>query len=463
MSTFYPEPEIGVKENRVAGIPLVPRSRRARIASRCQTRERCAMQPTWPYLTFDVPPIPGAIKRRAEDFQVEEVAAYDPCGSGDHVYMLVEKTGVTTRQAVLSLGRALGVAPERIGAAGRKDARGIARQMLSVEGVEPSRVRALSLPGIRVLDVARHRSKLRPGSLRGNRFIIRLRETPAARDAGIRDVLECLRRRGVPNFFGPQRFGMRGDTWQVGRLLLAEEFAAAVAWVVGRPGPEDPPPVRRARELAAAGEYRESARTWPSGFADCARLCRAMIATGGEARQAILRLDRSVLRFYVSAYQAWLFNRVLAARLPTFDRVLPGDIAWSHATGLCTRVADLDSERVRAARFEISPTGPIVGFAMSTPRDEAGAIEARSIAEADCSPDDLPRAGPLACVGTRRPLRFPLEQLSLEPATDDAGRYLELRFTLPPGCYATVVLREICKDGLQEGITEPGDVESAPA
>jgi len=411
------------------------------------------MQTTWPHLTSDVSPIPGTIKRRPEDFQVEEVTAYDPCGSGSHVYAWIEKTGVTTRQAVLALGRALGVDPERIGAAGRKDARGIARQMLSLEGVEPSRVRAVSLPGIRVLDVARHRSKLRPGALRGNRFIIRLREAPADRDTEVRGVLERLARRGVPNYFGPQRFGVRGDTWEVGRLLLAREFAAAGGQILGRPGPDDPPLVRHARVLASLGRYRESARAWPSGFADCARLCRALAATRGDARRALLRLDRSVLGFYVSAYQAWLFNHVLAARLPTFDRFLSGDIAYAHASGLCAPVMDPPVERQRADRFEISPTGPIVGFAMSAATEEAGAIEGRILTEAGCSPEALPRSGPLACVGARRPLRFPLEQLRLEPATDDAGRFLELRFSLPPGCYATAVLREMCKGELREGWT----------
>jgi tRNA pseudouridine13 synthase len=185
-----------------------------------------------------------------------------------------------------------------------------------------------------------------------------------------------------------------------------------------------------------------------------------LAATRGDARRALLRLDRSVLGFYVSAFQAWLFNRVLAERLPTVDRFLPGDVAYAHATGLCTHVVDIAAEQARADRRDSSPTGPIVGFAMTTLRDEAGAIEARTLAEAGCAPDDLPRSGPLACVGARRPLRFPLEQLHLESATDDAGRFLELRFFLPPGCYATAVLREICKGALQEG--QPAWESAAP-
>lgn len=411
------------------------------------------MRPTWPYLTSHVVPIPGAIKRRVEDFQVEEITAYDPCGTGHHVYAWVEKTGVTTRQAILALGRALEVPPQRIGAAGYKDARGVARQMLSVEGAEPARVQAASLPGVRVIDVARHRAKLRAGALRGNRFIVRLRETPMDRDPDLRAILDCLSRRGVPNYFGPQRFGMRGDTWAVGRLLLAGDFAAAAARIVGRQDPDDPPLLRRATGLAAAGKYRESARAWPSGFADCARLCRRLAVTGGDARRALLGLDRSVLGLYVAAYQAWLFNCVLAERLPTFDRFLSGDIAYVHASGLCAPALDPRVAQPRADRFEISPTGPIVGYTMAVPQDEAGALEGRILVDAGCSPLGLPRAGPLACVGARRPLRFPLEQLHIERAADDAGRFLELRFTLPPGCYATAVLREVCKGELRDGPT----------
>jgi tRNA pseudouridine13 synthase len=415
------------------------------------------MHPTWPYLTADIPAIAAVMRRRLEDFQVDELPAYEPCGSGDHVYAYIEKTGLTTRRAVVTLAQALAIPVSRIGVAGRKDARGITRQILSIEGVELSRIRALDIPRLRILDAARHRTKLRLGSLQGNRFIIRLRAIPPERLGEVRDVVSVLARRGVPNYFGPQRFGMRGDTWEVGRFLLADDFAAAVALIVSQPAADDPELVRRARELAASGRYRDAANAWPRGFGDSACLCRRLHATGGDARHAIFGLDRSVLAFYVSAYQAWLFNRVLAERLNGLDRLLPGDMAFSHGTGLCARVVDAATEQALATRFEVSPTGPIVGFAMSTPEGEAAVIEQEALADAGCALKDLPRTGPFKCVGGRRPLRFPLQQIDVEPARDESGSYLELRFTLPPGCYATAVLREISKDQLQEGPGDPDD------
>ena len=412
------------------------------------------MPSTLPYLTAEIPAIAASFRRRLEDFQVDELPAYDPCGSGNHVYAWIEKTGITTRQAILDVATALGISPSTVGAAGRKDARGITRQMVSVEGVESARVEALDLPRIRVLDVARHRSKLRPGSLRGNRFTIRLRDVEPGRLGDVRGVLQMLAARGVPNYFGAQRFGMRGDTGEIGRSLLAGDFASAVSRIVGAPEAGDPAPVGRARALAAAGQYGQAAQAWPPGFADCARLCGVLERTRGDAQRAIFSLDRSVLGFYVSAYQAWLFNRVLAERIAGLDGLLPGDIVFAHRTGNCSFLADPAADQARAVRFEISPTGPIVGFAMPTPQDEAGAIELAVLAETGCDVKDLPRVGPLRCVGGRRPFRCPLEDLGIESGADEAGAYLELRFTLPAGSYATAALREICKGGLR---TEPSD------
>jgi tRNA pseudouridine13 synthase len=411
--------------------------------------------PVWPFLTADIAPVPATIKRRDEDFVVEEIPLYDPCGSGDHVYALIEKVGMTTRRAVLEIARAVGVSSTAIGVAGQKDARGITRQVLSIEGVEPSRVEGLDLPHLRVLGVARHRARLRPGALRGNRFRIRLRGVSAAQVGEVQQVLEVLARRGVPNYFGPQRFGMRGDTWEVGRALLVGDFTAAVALIAGRPTPDDSAPVRRARELTAAGRYAEAANAWPSGFADCARLCRLLTRTGGDIPRALFGLDRSVLGFYVSAYQSWLFNLVLAERVADLDQCLSGEIAFWHRTGRFVPVTDVAAAQLQATRFEISPTGPMFGVTMSRPQGEAWATEQRILADAGCALERLPRTGPLRCVGGRRPLRFQPEGLDLDSGEDGAGSYLEIGFTLPPGCYATALLREICKDRLHEGPAEP--------
>lgn len=409
------------------------------------------MESTWPYLTSEIPPVPGAIKRRHEDFQVEEVPAYDPCGTGDHVYLHIEKTGLSTRQAVQDIARALAIPPRTIGVAGQKDAWGVTRQFLSLERVDPDRARGLRIPRIRILAVARHRSKLRPGQLSGNRFIIRLRDAEPVRIGDVRAILDLLARRGVPNYFGPQRFGMRGDTWAIGRALLRGEYHVAAALIVGSPGPRDSGAVLEARQLAAVGEYAKAATRWPPGYPDCVRLCRALARMEGNARRALFTLDRTALGFYLSAYRSWIFNWVLAERLDTLDRILPGDLAYTHPSEAIFPVEDPAITQPRADRFEVSPTGPLLGPGMREPRGEASVIEQRILERTGASLIDFPRSGPLKSIGGRRPFRFKPEDVAVEAGADDHGPYAELRFFLPAGCYATALLREICKDSLEEG------------
>lgn len=419
----------------------------------------------FPYLTEHLPPVAAIYKASWEDFEVQEIPGLEPVGRGDHTWLEIEKHGLTTSTAVSDVARALGVKPSSVGYAGMKDARAVARQWLSVEHVEPERVRALTIPRIRVLRVERHTRKLRRGWHGGNRFLIRLRppssDHPAWTPEGwlldtTRGLLSVLERRGVPNYYGPQRFGSRGDTWRVGRALARGEHGEAVALVAGRPlRPGDPgvdpgagvhpdrDDILRARELFDRERFAESAALWPSGFGQCARVASAMERTGGDPARSIRVVGKGLLRLYASAYQAWLFNRVLARRLSGMDRLVEGDLAWKHDTEALFAVTDPTAEQDRVERFEISATGPLVGKRMREPTGPAAALEALALADAAFDPVELgsPLLRPLT--GRRRPLRFRLRDVGVERSRDDAGDFLELRFSLPPGCYATAVLREL--------------------
>src|SRR5437762_14289492 len=87
-----------------------------------------------PYLTTDFPGIGGALKNRPEDFFVQEIPLYEPSGVGEHVYIEIEKIGLTTFDAIDQIARALRISSRDIGYAGMKDARAISRQILSIQG-----------------------------------------------------------------------------------------------------------------------------------------------------------------------------------------------------------------------------------------------------------------------------------------------------------------------------------------
>ena len=410
--------------------------------SRRRTIDRTG--PAWPYMTAEVAAIEGRLLPES-GFRVEEVPAYAPIGEGTHVHFSIEKTGMTTREAVRVVADRLGIGVRQVGFAGQKDAHAVTVQTLSVEHVAPERVLAIRTPHMKVLSAERHGNKLKLGHLRGNRFVLRLRGIEDSRRSDVERILEILERRGVPNYFGMQRFGHRGDTWIVGRALLHGQPGDALRQIAGAPDGSDTPAVREARELYDAGEYEASARAFPRALRDSARVAHAMSRAKGDPRRAIRSADKSYLRFCVSAYQSWLFNRVVAERIDTIDRLQAGDLAWRHANGAVFRVEDADAEAPRAASLEISPTGPLFGRRMTEPSGPAAELEERVLADVSETRSRFARASPWRPTGGRRPLRVPLEELEHLDARDQLGPHLELRFRLASGSYATCVLREILK------------------
>jgi len=170
-------------------------------------------------LTSALPGTGGLIKAVPEDFVVDELPAYLPSGEGAHTYLWIEKRALTTDEAVTRICRALGVSHNDAGTAGTKDRQAITRQWISLPDIDPERARAVELEGVRVLEAARHGNKLRTGHLHGNRFTLTVRgTTDGLARAGA--ILAELGRRGLPNYFGVQRFGNRGDNASEGRKLL---------------------------------------------------------------------------------------------------------------------------------------------------------------------------------------------------------------------------------------------------
>jgi tRNA pseudouridine13 synthase len=440
------------------------------------------MHNSLPFLTAELTGVGGVIKSRPGDFFVEELPLYEASGSGDHTYALIEKTGIGTREALDRLARGLNISRRDIGLAGLKDAQAVARQWISVEHVPPERLDNLSLPNVRVLQTTRHTNKLKPGHLRGNRFVVRLRQPTlplpeAAQVAG--ETLAILSRRGVPNYFGPQRFGNHQDNHLLGKAVIKNDVAAFVDLLLGHPVKElDSPAVFQARALYDEGRYEEAAKAWPGQFFDQRRALRILARGEGggqktedaaqaaesnapsESPSAISNLksqirskkriyysiDKHLKGLFVSAYQSDLFNRVLAARMPNIDKLLLGDMAYLHVNGACFKVEQPEVEQPRCDRFEISPTGPLLGGRTTRLTGPAGEIENPVLDGEDLNENDFRQMKHLGARGGRRPLRFQPRNAALTWGTDDLGPYLEFRFELDAGCYATALLAEITKD-----------------
>ncbi len=394
-----------------------------------------------PYLTADIPGTGGAIKALAADFQVTEIPLYQPCGSGEHTYVQVEKSGITTLEAIRRLAKALGLPEREVGYAGMKDSRGITRQTLSLPRVAPERLQGLSLPGIAILAMDRHTNKLRLGHLAGNRFLIRVRQVTEDGLERCREVLAVLGRRGCPNFFGEQRYGSQGNSHLIGRHLLRGELREAVTALMGDPDKVRDERWRQAIALFRQGELAGSMEAFPGHCRVEREVVASLVKRPDDWQRAVGRIPPKLVRLYLSAWQSHLFDRLLARRLDGFDRVMAGDLAFKHANGACFLVEDPAAEAPRATALEISPSGPLFGSKVTLPQGIPLEMELAILADEGLVPADLAAAAPFRLEGERRPLRIPIR----DAAADRDGDDLLLEFTLPRGAYATTVLREIMK------------------
>ena len=270
------------------------------------------------------PPLTGTLRQAPEDFQVDELLGFDLDGAGQHLFLHIEKIRLNTEQVAKELARLAGIPIRDLGYAGLKDRHAVARQWFSIDlagGAEPD-WSSLNPEQIRVLETRRHGRKLRRGALLGNRFRIRVREVSGDRDRAEQE-LRALDRRGAPNYFGPQRFGLGQEN-----LIQAE------------------------------------------------RLFR------GE----LPRLSPHWRGLYLSAARSQIFNEVLARRVEqgTWDQALPGDLLQldgSHSWFRCA-APDPDIER-RLAEQDLHPTGPLWGRG-EPPSD--GEVQSLELAVGACFP-----------------------------------------------------------------------------
>jgi len=409
------------------------------------------VEETLPFLTTEYLGLGGFIRSREEDFLVEELPLYQPGGVGTHSYALVEKRRIGTFEAMARIANALSVPRTRIGFAGLKDAHAVARQWISIEHMPAEKLLNLKIPDLQILQVHKHSNKIKLGHLAGNRFVIYLRKTKIPVQQGFRlteDILSILDSRGVPNYFGPQRFGNRKDNHLLGGALLKNRGEDFMDRFLGTPITLDSARVMKARSLYERGEYLKAYKAWPYEFADHRRALRAMIKSQGNKQKALKTISKSLKNFYISAYQSHIFNQVVAARMPDIDTILMGDIAYKHLNGACFRVTDPELDQQRCDNFEISPTGPILGTRMTNLTGPAGEIENKILEQLHLQDTDLHRMRAYHARSGRRPVRFKPRNMQVSTGHDELGTYIRLCFELDAGCYATSLIREITKTDL---------------
>lgn len=331
----------------------------------------------WPW-SLGKPACHGVIRSTPEDFIVDEVLGFSPDGEGNHAFLRIRKRNANTEWLARQLADLCAVPLSEVGYAGLKDRHAVTTQYFTVNlsGKSEPDWSQLDSDEIAVLEVDRHRRKLRRGRLQENRFSITLRELEGECD-DLERRLRLIVERGIPNYFGEQRFGHHGANLQKAQALFR-------------------------------GEWREP--------------------------------ERHKRGLYLSAARSWLFNRVLAARVERgcWDHALPGESMITNGTTSAFSVRILSREiEQKVSSGELHPSGPLWGRGKPTSLADALALEMDVLNDEPLLREGLEKAG---MEQERRPLRVKPRQLQWQGLEDGV---MQMQFTLPPGSYATSLLREL--------------------
>ena len=323
----------------------------------------------------------GRIRSKNEDFQVDEIQQFTPSGSGEHVWLKIEKSGENTDWVAKSLAQIAEVQRRDVSFAGMKDRNAITTQWFSVQmpGREAPNwkvgLSAKNLETVQILEEYRHDRKLKRGALKGNQFKLTIREFQGSEDE-LAESIHRIKEQGVPNYYGTQRFGHNG--------LNIEK---AQQWFTG--------------ELKVK--------------------------------------DRNMRGIYLSAARSWIFNHILSTRVTdgSWNQALDGDVFILNGSNSCFK-QDLDDIIIkRLTDCDIHPSGALWGRGQLSSEQVVAAIENNIAQQFKSLCDGLEVHG---LKQERRALRLGVNDLAYQMHDKET---VSLAFSLPAGAYATTVLSEI--------------------
>ena len=342
------------------------------------------------------PNVSGKIKIDFSDFRVKEELGFIPTRNGEHIFVQVTKKGLTTIDVAKKISEVAGYKLSAIGYSGMKDKNGECTQWFSFPfSNDVGRIlNSIDSSNLRIVTSHRNKSKLKIGSHKRNDFDITIRNCVGDR-GNFENRLKAIQKRGVPNYFGAQRFGHKFQNIAAVHDLMASEIETT-------------------------------------------------LSNNKKGRRRVSNIERGIL---ISSARAYLFNQVLSSRLQlkNWSSYLSGDVLNLNGTESYFILGQNEQEDIVQKRidiFDIHISGPLAGLVSSkdkyVTRSKAADIEVRSLQNHETLTKGLKQ---LNVPATRRPLRFRPESLQWSWKDKDT---LNISFSLRKGCYATSLLREVC-------------------
>lgn len=409
------------------------------------------------YYVTGTPGCEGVLRSDPTDFQVEEVYEDLRYEGGRYLVLEVEKKDWDTHHLVREMSRRLRISQKRFGWAGTKDKRAVTRQRISIMNLDESELKRITLPDINIKILGRTNRAVGLGDLLGNRFKIRILELSCAdAERRMERITDEIKIKGIPNYFGVQRFGdVRPVTHSVGEALAKGEIERAVMTYIALPFSGEPEKTQEARKLLWENRDISAAlKTFPDYLRFEIAMLNYLVEHPGDYAVSFNVLAPNLRLLFIHAYQSYLFNRILSRRLASgmpLERAIVGDIvcfARGEMPDLSRTQAvtedNVDAVNRLASRRRAYVTLPLLGYESALPDGPEGDIERCVLEEenVDLKGFRVPANTNLGSKGSRR-----AALIQVLPALKVVGQCAEIEFFLPAGSYATVVLREYMKSG----------------
>lgn len=384
-------------------------------------------------------------KLRPEDFVVEEILKVTPKPSGPYAIYRLTKRGISTLQAHVRVASALGVKPSAITFPGLKDKKAIASQFFSLEGRGPEEIKG---PGFSARLVGFFHRHLSPEDILANEFNLTIRLIPRSAVQAIEEAISRVQEDGLPNYFDRQRFSSLSPDGQFpGKKILQRDAEGALKLYLTSPFPLDPSSYRafkeKARELWGCWEELLKEAPSPSNFRSVLTYLKDHPV---GFRKALNLVTPRVLTLFLSSYQSWLWNK-LAGRFIR-EKLEAGNLPYRELeiAGEKLPFYDCLPEELREELRGLSlpffhhrtnfGDPEISHFAQEILEEEGLELK-------DFKARILDRA--YLSRGERKLLLFPgIPSYAIEDDELNPGALkLKLELRLPPGSYATLVVKAV--------------------